>query len=186
MTCRHKSWDDSYSCWFVGACLHEFIVYRKPNVHPTRNYWKKMLILFNWNEESSFSSTFADLLKKSSRKIIDTALLFLPLYMQNTACSLYVAGSLWFLTSYVRSADHLQLEYLSVGLHFRGSSLLHWEIQVLPSVLWWEVSGNPTHLGVPVNSWGLCCCPGAALAGIFSWDTHQVLCVGWWDRQGPG
>lgn len=52
-----------------------------------------MLVLFNWNEESSFSSTFADLLKKSSRKIIDTAFLFLPLYMQNTACSLYVAGN---------------------------------------------------------------------------------------------
>lgn len=106
--------------------------------------------------------------------------------MQNTACSLYVAGSLWFLTSHVRSAGHIQLEYLSVGLHFRGSSLIYWEIQVPSSVLWWQVSGNPTHLGVPVNSWGLCCCPGAALAGIFSWDTHQVLCVGWWDRQGPG
>lgn len=93
-----------------------------------------------------------------------------------------MAGSLWFLTSLVRSAGCLQLEYLSVGLHFRGSRLLHWGIQTPSSVLWWELSGNPTPLGIPITSQGLCGCPGAALTGIFSWDAHQVLYMGWWDR----
>lgn len=53
-----------------GACLCEFIVYRKPNVYPTRNYWKKMLVLFNWNGEGSFSSTCADSPKKAVRKLL--------------------------------------------------------------------------------------------------------------------
>jgi len=88
--------------------------------------------------------------------------------VEHTACSLYVAGSLGFLTALGSSAVCLQLEYLSVGLHFRGSSLLRWGIQAPSSVQWWEESGNPTPLGIPVASQGLCGCPGAALAGIFS------------------
>lgn len=97
-TCTHKSWDDSYSCWFVGACLCEFIVYRKPNVHPTRNYWKKMLVWFNRNEESSFSSTFEDFLKKKGgggagavEKILNTVFLFFSLCTWSTQ----TAASMW-------------------------------------------------------------------------------------------
>lgn len=32
-------------------------------------------------------------------------------------------------------------------------------------------------LGVAISSWGLCNCPGAALAGTFSWVAHQVCCT---------
>lgn len=35
-------------------------------------------------------------------------------------------------------------------------------------------------LGISITSWGLCNCPGAALAGTFSWVAHQVCCT--WAR----
>lgn len=222
-TCMHKSWDDSYSCWFVGACLWEFIIYRKSNVYPTRNYWKKMLVLFNWNEESGFSSTFTDLLKKAAEKLTIQHFSLPPsacrAHRLQPLCSWksVISDSLdmflrhmggivvtWPLgahsggptvghddlkgvfqlkqfcdsvTCFVRSASHLQLEYLSVGLYFRSSRLLHWGIQAPSSVLRWGVAGSTASLGVLVTSWDLCICPGAALTGPFSWDAHQMCCL---------
>lgn len=61
-------------------------------MHPTRNSWKKALVLLNWKEENSFSSIFADLLYIYKYmcvytyiwKIIDTAFLFSSLCVWST------------------------------------------------------------------------------------------------------
>lgn len=59
-----------------------------------------------------------------------------------------------------------------MGLHFRGSNLLDWGIRAPSSDLRWELPRNPTPLGIPIISQGLCSCPGAALTGMVSLLRH--------------
>lgn len=100
------------------------------------------------------------------------------------------SASLWFLTSLLGSAGHLQLEYLSVDLHFMGFSLLHWRIQVPSTVQWQEQPGNPTPVvflsllwvPLPKTQW----LEAAASSGrVVPWSVPHVSINTSTFRQGP-